>query len=614
MSDTEDVSMREKLRAFVAVATYRPALTAVIVVLSFMTTLFEGISVSFLLPIIEQARSNETAGEESNQLMEGFVTAYEFLGIPFTLEFIILGVATMMTARITMGFLVSWLIVYLQTNYIRDLQNEAFDRTLNTRLSHLNERGSDDVLNTLVTRTYYAEPVIGGVVEMFQQGLLILMYLAIAFYLAPALTVVMTAAFLGIVVLVRWVPESGYTLGDRIATAHERIQTTAQAGTQGIRDVKLFGLSEEIYHDFRSGVEQYTSSTITHGRNQAAIESGYRLLSVLLVIALIYFALTFSALSLGGLGVFIFAVYRLAPQINSLNALIYQVNGSLPNFVRTRQFIRELEAHKEPDPMTEDGSDRTTDTGRATEAVPDPVREVAFEEVGFSYDSERVLHGISFSIEQGEFVALVGPSGAGKSTIAALVARLYEPDEGRVLANGTPITRFDVDDWRSHVAVVPQDPYIFNETLRYNVTVGARNATEADLDRACEAAQVTEFLDELPEGYDTELGDDGVRLSGGQRQRVAIARALLKDADVLVFDEATSDLDSALEERIHTAIESLPQRYAIIVIAHRLGTIIDADRIYTVKDGRITEMGEHQELIENDETYAKLYARQALEQ
>jgi subfamily B ATP-binding cassette protein MsbA len=159
--------------------------------------------------------------------------------------------------------------------------------------------------------------------------------------------------------------------------------------------------------------------------------------------------------------------------------------------------------------------------------------------------------------------------------------------------------------------VVRQDPHIFNDTLRYNLTIGNRDVSQKALDRVTRIARVDEFFDELPEGYDTQLGDDGVRLSGGQRQRVALARALLKDADVLVLDEATSDLDSNLEKQVQKSIESMEWDYAMVGIAHRLSTVKNADRIYTVDEGEIIETGKHEELIDNSGQYAELYAIQS---
>lgn len=595
----DEGSLAEKYHALVAVATYRPALTAAIVLLSIVTTLLEGIGIGFLLPIIEYAQSDSTAEGESDALLELFVTAYQFLGIPFTLEFVVFGMAVVLTVRIGMGFLVGWFVLRLSTNYVRELQTEAFDRTLDARLQYFDQHGSDTVLNELVTRVYYAESVLEGLIGLFQQSLLVLMYLAIAFYLAPTLTVVLTGLLVALAFAVRVLPERAYAIGQRVTTAHEQIQSTVQAGTQGIQDVKLFEMDEELLSEFRSSVDQYTRSTIAFGRNELAIENAYHLVATLLVVVVLYLAITYASLGLGSLGVFVFVVYRLGPQINGLNAQIYQLQGSLPHVVRLHRFLGSLRAHQEP-----------TD---AAEPLPDTIERLAFENVSFGYGTEPVVQDVSFSLDRGEFIAFVGPSGAGKSTIAALLARLYEPDEGRITANGLPSDRFGVTDWRSRIAVVPQQPYIFDETLRYNVTFGSPDATDADVERACEAAQVTEFLDELPDGYDTELGDDGVRLSGGQRQRVAVARALLYDADVLVFDEATSDLDTTLEERIFTAIESLDGRYTVLVITHRLGTVVDADRIHAIEDGRLTEAGDHRELLTNDGTYSELIGARSRE-
>jgi subfamily B ATP-binding cassette protein MsbA len=264
--------------------------------------------------------------------------------------------------------------------------------------------------------------------------------------------------------------------------------------------------------------------------------------------------------------------------------------------VRTHRFVEQLRANQEPA-----GGDRDP---------PEPVGTVAFEDVSFAYEPDKpVLKGVSFEVRRGEFVGVVGPSGAGKSTVVSLLARVYEPDGGRITADGVPIDEMPVRAWRERVAMVRQDPHIFNDTLRYNLTTG-REVDERALEEAAETACVTEFLDSLPDGYDTVLGDDGVKLSGGQRQRVALARALLTDAELLVLDEATSDLDSGLEREVHAALVESAAERTVVAIAHRLSTVRDADRILTMESGRVTEAGTHGDLVDSDGTYAELYALQ----
>jgi subfamily B ATP-binding cassette protein MsbA len=392
--------------------------------------------------------------------------------------------------------------------------------------------------------------------------------------------------------------EPGYELGDLVAEANEQRQEAAQAGTQGIRDIRIFGLADELYQDFMGAIDQFTESRIKLRRNEAAINNFYNLGVAVSVFVLIYLALTFANLSVGALGVFLFAMFQLGPKVSQVNQQFYNLENDLPHLVRTQKFIRELESREEPNEPTRD--------------VPAEVNHVEFDNVRFSYDGdEQVLRGVDFEVEKGEFIAFVGQSGAGKSTIVSLLARLYEIDEGEVRANGVPIDEMDIDEWRDRLSVVRQSPFIFNDTLRYNLTIGNRDVTEAELDRVCEIARVDEFFDDLPNGYDTMVGDDGVRLSGGQKQRVALARALLEDADLLVLDEATSDLDSNLEQEVQAAIEAMDRDYAMITIAHRLSTVQNADRIYTMDDGEVTETGTHTELLDNGGQYEELYAIQS---
>jgi ATP-binding cassette subfamily B protein len=234
---------------------------------------------------------------------------------------------------------------------------------------------------------------------------------------------------------------------------------------------------------------------------------------------------------------------------------------------------------------------------------------IRFEEVSFAYPTRPetlALGPVSFSVSPGERVALVGPSGAGKSTVFALLLRFYDPASGRVLIDGADIRHCDPHDLRRAIALVPQDPVIFAASVAENVRFGRPDASNAEVREACVAAQAMEFIERLAQGFETDLGERGVKLSGGQRQRISIARALLADRPILLLDEATSSLDAESERLVAAALEKLESGRTTLVIAHRLATVRHADRIIVVEHGRIHSIGTHDELLRANGLYAHL--------
>ena len=236
---------------------------------------------------------------------------------------------------------------------------------------------------------------------------------------------------------------------------------------------------------------------------------------------------------------------------------------------------------------------------------------VEFRDVRFSYDPKReILKGISFEVPAGKTVAIVGPSGAGKSTISRLLFRFYDIQSGQVIIDGQDIRSVTQESLRAAIGMVPQDTVLFNDTIAYNIRYGRVGASETDIRQAAELAQIGPFIEHLPDGYKTMVGERGLKLSGGEKQRVAIARTILKAPPILMLDEATSALDSHTEREIQAALDTVSRGRTTIVIAHRLSTVIAADEIIVLKDGRIAERGRHAELLARDGLYASMWARQ----
>lgn len=588
----EDYGWKEKIKAVRDVLYFNPILTFSIISLSFGVALLEGAGLSFIQPIFETANSPDSIGEGTITAIIGYI--YGLLGVNLNLETLILGVSLVMILRYSTTFIVSWLRLILANSYKAELKNRAFKVALESKIEVFDQKGPDDILNHVITETGYSSKLIGVSIAVMERLFLAVAYLAIMAVLSPLMTIFSILFLGGATFILRKKIQPAISIGEKVAEANERLQASAQSGTKGIREVKLLGRIEDVFSDFTEAVEDVKENEISISRNEKAIYNLYRMTAAVTVFLLIYIGMRHSNLGFGHLGIFLLALYRLTGAISSLNSRIYRLEGYFAHFIRTQKYLEKFEGNSEEF------------EGRNL----DEIDAIKFEDVSFSYKDEKAIKNLSFEIKKGDFIGFAGASGAGKSTIVSLISRLYSPDSGEIRSSGRNIQEYDLRSWRDRIAVVRQQTYIFNTNLKENIKAGNDDASKEEIKEACEISQVTEFIDELPNGLETEIGDNGIKLSGGQRQRVAIARALLKDSDFLILDEATSDLDSGLEKKVHDAIEEQKDFKGILAVAHRLSTIKNADRIYTFHKGMIVEEGSHNELIQQDGKYHELYTLQ----
>jgi ATP-binding cassette subfamily B protein/subfamily B ATP-binding cassette protein MsbA len=436
---------------------------------------------------------------------------------------------------------------------------------------------------------------------LFSQVVMGLTYLAVLISLSPWL--LLAAALIALVVGLmqkQLLPRIRRT-ADRLTAASVVISSRLTETIQGLRLLHSLGWLEAADADFQDQLGEQEAAQ----RRQALLLAVLTPISELMPLLAIAMIAIVSVLAFGtrasgvlpSLVVFVLALQRLNMALSGIAGSYTILSANAANLERLNCFLR-----------AEDKQFRRLG------GVPFAgLRQaILLEGVGLRYGAERpwVLRGIDLEIPRGRTVALVGASGAGKSSIADLLAGLYEPTEGRILIDGVDLRELDLASWQRRLGVVSQDTFLFNATLAENIGFGCPGASRSAIAVAAARAQAAGFIEQLPEGYDTLIGERGYRLSGGQRQRISLARAFLRDPELLILDEATSALDSASERLVQEAIEAFEREHTVLVIAHRLSTIVQADWICVISEGRIVQQGIHQQLIVSGGIYRRLWEQQ----
>jgi ATP-binding cassette subfamily B protein len=486
------------------------------------------------------------------------------------------------------------------------LRRQLYERLISMPMKFFGEHRVGELASRLSSDLGLLEDVlIGAVPQALRQGMLLVGGVVIIAVTSLRLSLVMLSSFPLLMIV-------AVIFGRRIRTLSRAAQDRlADTGTivdetlQGIANVKAFGNEEYEARRYASQLEAFLATILRTAKHRAGLIA-FIIVAIFGSIVLVLWdgarLMQAGQLTHGELTRFVFCTIFVGGSVSSFA----EVYSALQRALGATQRVREL--------LSEPPETRL-DAGHRPAALAVRLRgDVAFEEVTFRYPSRPdlpVLRGVTLHARAGEKIALVGPSGAGKSTIVALLLRFYEPNTGRIRLDDKPAAEFALETVRANMAIVPQEVLLFGGSIRDNIAYGKPGAGEEEILAASRRANCHEFIERFPEKYETLVGERGVKLSGGQRQRIAIARALLKDPAILILDEATSSLDSESEQLIQQALVTLLAGRTAFVIAHRLSTVRQVDRIYVIEDGVVTESGAHAELIERpDGTYRRLSALQ----
>jgi ATP-binding cassette, subfamily B, bacterial MsbA len=557
-------------------------------IFSIFAATFEGVSIGFLLSFLQSLTSPNAQPVQT--------------GIDW-FDIWILGAKTSAINRLYRVSLLILLSTWLRAtfNYFSQvytelsqlhladrLRKQIFEQLQSLSLSYFAKTRSGELINTITTEIERIRQGFSGGAFLVTRGLTTFVYLISMFLISWQLTLISALLFtllgVGLSNLNARVRESSFGM----TTANANFTSTAIEFINGIRTVHTCGTQEferQRYYKASDKVISTTTKVVFTWTLVKPIAEGVATTVLVGMIILAFTSLvTNGTLQVASLLTFFFVLFRFIPfvqDINGTRAYLSTLHGSADNIKNLLTSDKKY--------YFQNGSIEFKGLKRSIDLVS----------VDFGYDDENlVLHNITLTIEKGKMTALVGASGAGKTTIADLIPRFYNATDGYIYIDEVDIKQFEINSLRRKIAVVSQDTFIFNTNVWENISYGTPDATNDEIQEAAKLANALEFILEMPEGFNTQLGDRGVRLSGGQRQRIAIARALLRNPEILILDEATSALDSVSERLIQDSLEKLSVGKTVIAIAHRLSTISKADKVVVLEQGRIVEQGKYQELLE----------------
>jgi len=565
-----------------------------IIILGILSALSEGLGISLFIPLLQsldQTKSQVVSGDFFvffvNRLFIHVLPNHRFLIITLCIFGSIL-------LKNCLSYSNAILFAWLNSLISHRLRAGVFKQLLSVSYGFLESNELGKLMNTLATETWQTSRALGVLVSLVINVCTIFVFAILLLLISWQLTLLVAVALVLISLIIQLVTREVESLGQQTVQVNQILANRMWEGLGGMKVIRAFGRESYEQERFNLASKDVRNTFLKLDVLSGVINPLSEVLSAALLLCILVIALLQDWAALPTLLTFIFILYRLQPQVK-------QLDGARLGLVALMSSVKDVMSfldHSDK-PYVRSGKIPFQDLQQA----------ISFECVTFRYNSQEkpAVQDISICIPYGKTTALVGPSGAGKSTLISLIYRFYEVTEGEIYVDGCPLRQLNLDDWRRHIAIVSQDIYMFSTTIRENIAYGRLEATKEEIIAAAKLANAHEFISQLPYGYNTMVGDRGIRLSGGQRQRIALARAIVRNPKILILDEATNALDSISENLIQEALNTLSQNRTVIIIAHRLSTIEQADQIIVLEEGRVIEQGNFEHLLKFNGLFAKLY-------
>jgi len=561
-----------------------------IIVVSSLGSLFAGVGIGMFIPVIELLSKGDT-GRLSGRFYKIVTDVLNWFHLKPNLLIFIFIVFLCIFFQALLELMRAIFTAKLRDDITKDLRDKSFNNLMYISLQYYHNRKVGELTSILGDEALRGATAIYSFSKFICTLTIILIYIVVLFLISWQATVFAIILTLISVFSVRTLIKASEKLGQKKGDHKNLITTFCFENLSSYFLINIFNYQEVIkkgFFDLTKDIKHNLSKLSLHN---ALIDFYNTLIRIVAICILIYFLYEILHLPIGYLATVLLVVSQLAPRVNELNIVSQTFFENLPGL----KSIYSLSI-REDKPYIQNGHVKLI-TFKTN---------IEFRNVNFGYLKDRlVLHDINLKIEKGRVTAIIGASGSGKSTLIALIPRFYDVRDGEILIDGIHLEELDMYEWRNKIGFISQETFIYNDTIRNNLLLAKLNADEQELLRAVKLAHLDGFINSLPMKLETTVGDRGIKLSGGQKQRIAIARVFLKNPEILILDEATSSLDNISERLIQQSIDELSKDRTVIVIAHRLTTIKNADKILVLENGRIVEEGHPDELIKTDSHYNK---------